>query len=100
MSSDLFLNYSERFLDDRDLEAQWLRSIQIRVEELLEGDPGLLFSYLYRLDIAETTLKSILKSTPAEDLSAALSREIWIRQKERVKSRKDHPQDFFLDIDN
>lgn len=100
MTSDLFLNYSEGFLDNPDLEAQWLSSIQKRVEELLEGDPGLLFSYLYRLDIAESTLKSILRTTSAEELSSALSREIWIRQKERVKTRKDHPQDFFLDLDH
>ena len=39
---------------------QLLKAIESRVEYLLEREPGLLFSYLYRLDVSEQEIKRVL----------------------------------------
>lgn len=80
MGDELLPEYSEQFLENQDLENQWIQSIKLRVEELLEKDPGLLFSHLYRLDVDERILKNILSSESSVNLSEAISREIWKRQ--------------------
>lgn len=91
--------YQDHFLDAFDEEQSWLKSIELRVSELLEKDPGLLFSHLYRLDVDEQILLRILKNTSPDGLVEALSHEIWKRQKARIKSRRDHPQNLMLDQD-
>ncbi|MBK6544993.1 MAG: hypothetical protein WAR77_11530 [Saprospiraceae bacterium] len=99
MGDELLPEYSEQFLENQDLENQWIQSIKLRVEELLEKDPGLLFSHLYRLDVDEGILKNILSSESSVNLSEAISREIWKRQKSRIISRKNNPQNIMLDPD-
>lgn len=99
MSDDLLPEYSERFLEEQDLEQQWIDTIKKRVEELLEKDPGLLFSHLYRLDVDESIIAQILKYESPGNLSEAISREIWKRQKSRMISKKNNPQNLILDSD-
>lgn len=99
MSEDLLPEYSEKFLEQRDLEQQWIDTIRLRVEELLEKDPGLLFSHLYRLDVEESIIRTIMKITPPDLLSEAIATEIWKRQKSRMISRKNNPQNLILDSD-
>ncbi|MBK8485600.1 MAG: hypothetical protein IPL31_14960 [Saprospiraceae bacterium] len=99
MGDELLPEYSEQFLENQDLENQWIQSIKLRVEELLEKDPGLLFSHLYRLDVDEGILKNILSSESSVNLSEAISSEIWKRQKSRIISRKNNPQNIMLDPD-
>lgn len=99
MTNEFLPEYSENYLENTDLEKQWIQSIKLRVEELLEKDPGLLFSHMYRLDVEESILKNILKTETSENLSEALSKEIWKRQKIRVISRKNNPQNIMLDED-
>jgi hypothetical protein len=99
MSEELLPEYSEKFLEHQDLELQWIESIRQRVEELLDKDPGLLFSHLYRLDVEESIITHILKHESPEHLSEAISREILKRQKSRMISRKNNPQNLILDAD-
>lgn len=99
MNEIILPEYNDQFLDQFDQEKQWLASIETRVNELLESDPGLLFSHLYRLDVEEHVLLAILKHTSAEDLPKAISAEIWNRQKARAISRRNHPQNIILDSD-
>ncbi len=99
MDLQLLPEYYERFLDTPDEEAKWLESIRHRVEELLDKDPGLLFSHLYRLDVEESILSHLLRTQAADQLAEAISREIWKRQKARMQSRRDHPQGLILDSD-
>jgi hypothetical protein len=99
MNEDLLPEYSENFLERKDLEEQWIQTIKQRVEELLEKDPGLLFSHLYRLDVEESILNHILKHETPVHISDAISREIWKRQKSRIISRKNNPQNLILDED-
>ena len=99
MNEELLPEYSENFLEQQDLEKQWIETIKQRVEELLEKDPGLLFSYLYRMDVEESIITQILKHESSENLSEAISREILKRQKDRLISKKNNPQNLILDAD-
>ncbi len=99
MVDEILPEYSERFLEHQDLEQQWIDTIKQRVEELLEKDPGLLFSHLYRLDVEESIITQILKNESAENLSTAISKEILKRQKSRMISKKNNPQNLILDAD-
>lgn len=77
-----------------DTEVLFLEKIRSRVSQLLIEDSGLLFSYLYRMDIEEKILSQILEKHRGEDLVNALSKEILERQKERIaiKSRVNVPK--------
>lgn len=99
IGDDLLAEYSERFLEEQDLEQKWIKGIRERVEELLEKDPGLLFSHLYRLDVDEKIIRFILDTAGPEQLSESIALEIWKRQKARALSRKDNPQNLILDSD-
>ena len=90
---------SENFLEQQDLEQQWIQTIKQRVEELLEKEPGLLFSHLYRLDVEESIIAQILEYETPDNLSEAISKEIWKRQKSRMLSKKNNPQNLILDED-
>lgn len=69
-------------------DAALLEAIETRVEALLDRDPGLLFSYLYRLDIEEERLQFILGSAMPIDLVKQLSNEILQRQLTRLNFKK------------
>lgn len=67
---------------------QSLLLIGERVSELLQQDPGLLFSHLYRLDIEEKDLRKILEDYAPELWPEKLAEAIWQRQMERIESKK------------
>lgn len=72
--------------DEHATEADMLENIRQRVAELLDKNPELLFSYLYRLDVLEYKIKAAMKSgLPADE---ALAELIWSRQKQRLATRK------------
>ena len=54
--------------------------IAIRVGELMEADAGLLFSYMYRLDIDERELKHAVQFYSGESRIRALAELILKRQ--------------------
>ncbi len=66
-------------------------AIAFRVQELLSSDPSLLFSYLYRLDVSETKLKEALDPSGG-DIVKAISKLIYNRQLERVKTKNSYKQ--------
>jgi hypothetical protein len=65
-----------------------LQVIAGRVTELLNDDPGLLFSYMYRLDIDEHKLKHVVQHYNGEARINALSELILKRQLLRIELRK------------
>ncbi|NOT37052.1 MAG: hypothetical protein HOP11_06720 [Saprospiraceae bacterium] len=77
-----FLGEMEFFPEDTD--ELFLNRIRQRVSQMLIEDSGLLFSYLYRMDIEEEVLKEILSKYQSYELVEALSQEIWRKQKERT----------------
>ncbi len=74
-------------------ENQVLEMIRDRVNELLEKDPELLMSYLYRLDILEVDLKKVLSKDSGIPISEGFSQLIFKRQLERVATKKKYRQD-------
>ena len=87
ISGDLDIDLSPELTDE-----EMIKHIADRVEQLLKGDPDLLMSYLYRLDVEEKKISSALETsiTPVHVTFANL---IWERQKQRLEARKKYKQD-------
>ncbi len=93
------VDISKRIAEDLDLEIplelsdkEMIMHIADRVEQMLKGDPDLLMSYLYRLDVEEKKISQALGTsiTPAHVTFAQL---IWERQKERLATKAKIKQD-------
>lgn len=69
-----------------------LQAIKNRVEYLLELQPELLFSYLYRLDVDEYKVRFIIEGPQVSDKVEALSQLIFDRQMKRYKTKLELPQ--------
>lgn len=81
-------------LDHQDVPSdyeQLLDAIEERVTELLDQNEELLFSFLYRLDISERHLKSVLADNQIDDIKA-ISKLILDRQLLRLQTKKSYPQ--------
>ena len=68
-------------------EDENIRLIINRINELLQQDFHALVNILYRIDISEEKLKSLLKSQPGTDAAVLITRLIIERQKEKLRSR-------------
>ena len=64
-----------------------LAMIEKRVEELLEKDSGLLFSYIYRLDVSEQLVRQVMTDDDLDSVKA-LSKLIMDRQLQRLHTKK------------
>ncbi len=85
---------SDRISRDLDMrvktaptDKEMLLHIADRVESMLKGDPDMLMSYLYRLDVEQVKIEAALKTsiTPAH---VTLANLIWERQKQRIETKK------------
>lgn len=90
---------SKKIAQDLDFELpqelsdeEMIRHISYRVEQLLKGDPELLLSYLYRLDVEEKRIAEALE-TSIMPTHVTFANLIWERQKQRLASRKKYKQD-------
>ncbi len=86
ISTDLDVNLSSQMS-----EQQILMHIADRVEQLLKGDPDLMMSYLYRLDVEEKKITAALKTSPMP-AHVTFAHLIWDRQKQRMASKKKYKQ--------
>ncbi len=64
-----------------------LAMIEKRVEELLEKDSGLLFSYIYRLDVSEQLVRQVMSDDNLDSVKS-LSKLIIDRQMQRLHTKK------------
>jgi hypothetical protein len=78
-------------------EAQLIEALALRVAFLLDHEPAILFSTLYRLDVLEVNINAVLKSN--EDTAFGLARLILDRQKEKLKTRSGWRVDWSVDDD-
>jgi len=79
-------------IPDNISEEELYKVIKARVEVMLDTEPELLMSYLYRLDILEVKIKAVLsKGSPLPPVEG-LSRLILERQKERTATKKKYKQ--------
>lgn len=65
-----------------------LKAIKQRVAELLEMNPELLMSYLYRLDVLEVKINEVLSPKNPINPIDSLSALIFERQKKRLETRQ------------
>lgn len=70
-------------------ELEMIRVLAERISEMLDKEPDLLFSTLYRLDVYESKINHVLKS-PFEDPATGLARLVVERQKEKLRTRRAH----------
>ncbi|MEE9371463.1 MAG: hypothetical protein V3V00_00255 [Saprospiraceae bacterium] len=83
ISEDLELEMDESIKED-DL----LLAIAARVAILIDQDAGLLFSYLYRLDISERSLNKVIKDPSDDPIAYRIAELILNRQKARIITKK------------
>lgn len=93
MSQDLFANSPFGVIPQQMTEEAMIEQIRERVQELMDTNADLLFSYLYRLDVLEHKIKGALRhpTLPADE---ALAQLIWERQKQRLQTKKDYQSKF------
>jgi hypothetical protein len=95
--SDFSLDFlPDELAQNDEAEVQIIEMIRSRVATMLDTNPELLFSYLYRLDVEEHKIDMVLK-TGGANLDVALANLIWNRQVQRLKTKKEYGQP--LDID-
>lgn len=70
-----------------------LDAIKTRVAYLLERDPNLLFSYLYRLDVLEADLKMAFSGLIDKNAVDSIAELIMQRQKDRLETKLKYKQD-------
>ena len=72
---------------DKHTEDEIIQLIANRVAALMDANPDLLFSSLYRLDVEETKIKEALISS-TDLANVVIAKLIWERQKQRIESKK------------
>jgi len=78
---------------DSITEDQLLDAITDRVLDMLERNPELLFSYLYRLDVLEHKIQFALNQQTEVAPHRALAKLILDRQKLRISTKKKYKQE-------
>lgn len=87
ISNDLDMHLPPQLSDE-----EMIMHIADRVDQMLKGDPDLLMSYLYRLDVEEKKINAAIE-TSITPLHVTFAKLIWDRQKERLESKKKYKQD-------
>jgi len=67
-----------------------LNQIAAIVADMLETQPDLLFSYLYRLDVDEHKISKVVNQGPGGDISLGLATLILQRQLARIQTQKEY----------
>lgn len=73
-------------------EEDIIAAIRQRVGYLLDTQPELLMSYLYRLDVLEKDLKRVLNLSANKDIVNDFADLIWKRQKLRMELKDKYKQ--------
>ncbi len=89
MMDDGFKAMLNQSLDEQEM----LQMIEERVALMLDTEPELLMSYMYRMDVLEVHIKQAMSLHPDHTLASAFAQLIWNRQKERLAMRKRFKQD-------
>lgn len=93
ISKDLEIEVNKTEISEEEL----LLAIAARVADLIDRDAGLLFSYLYRLDISEENLNKVFHTPSDDPIAYRIAKLILNRQKARIDSKKKYKSDLKLD---
>ena len=90
MSSDFGIVLQRFDLSDVDeiTEEQMVEMLAARISEMLDTEPELLFSTLYRLDVFESKINSVLNSDI--DTAIGLASLVIERQKEKLRTKEEY----------
>nr|MBS0036738.1 hypothetical protein [Saprospiraceae bacterium] len=86
-----FLNLPEKQIDDLN-EEQILKVLSESIAAMLESQPDLLLSSLYRMDVSEKKVSMVLESHSEEDIPYGLARLVLERQRTALNTRLKFPQ--------
>lgn len=85
-SEEPWLEWKPELLTAKEDDQVFIEFVE-RIAQLLDHENELLFSMLYRLDVAESDLKAAMSSTASEPIPMAFARLILQRQKLRMQAR-------------
>ena len=77
----------------REQHAPAIEELAARINELIAKDFQQLISILYRMDINELKLRSLLETNPGEDAAGIIAAMMIERQLQKIKSRRESQQD-------
>lgn len=68
------------------------RQLADRINDLLINDFDRLIAILYRMDVSDIKLKTLLKNNPGEDAGKIIAELMIERQAQKIKSKKQFPR--------
>ncbi len=68
------------------------KQLSIHINHLIKNDFEKLITYLYRVDVREQKLKSLLQQFPGEDAGNIIAGLIIERQQQKIKTRQQFSQ--------
>ena len=74
-------------------ENAWVNQLSVLINELILHDFNALLQLLYRVDVSEREVKSLLQQQPHQDAGMLLARMLLQRQKEKAALRRQFNQD-------
>jgi hypothetical protein len=75
----------------------FLRNLSVRINEMITSDFSGLLSLLYRLDVDERKLRSLLLQQADADAGDVIAALIYERQLQKIKSRQEFRRDDDID---
>lgn len=70
----------------------WYEQLKSKVNQLINEDFDGLLQLLYRVDVSESKLRSMLQQLPGNDAAAIITNLLLERQLQKIKSRRDSAQ--------
>lgn len=87
LNKELTIDIAEK-ISYAELHAQ----LSAYINQLIKNDFDKLIVYLYRIDVNEQKLKSLLQQNPNEDAGKIIATLIIERQQQKIKSRQQFSQ--------
>lgn len=87
LNNELAIDFSEK-ISYSELHAQ----LASYINQLIRNDFDKLISYLYRIDVNEQKLKTLLQQNPQEDAGNLIASLIIERQEQKIKTREQFSQ--------
>ena len=87
LNTELAINLPEKIEND-----ELLKFLANYINNLIKNDFEKLVSYLYRIDVSELKLKSLLQQNPQEDAGNIIAALIIERQEQKIKTRQQFSQ--------
>ena len=87
LNTELAINLPEKTEYD-----ELLKFLAGYINNLIKNDFEKLVSYLYRIDVSEPKLKSLLQQNPQEDAGNIIAALIIERQEQKIKTRQQFSQ--------